>query len=367
MLAMSSTPFAVVISDAHLKPHTWVDRREIAEDTYVAWEAAIARCCRDRLPLILLGDTFDKRRPDSQSLAVFTRAMDRLEHLAVGVYYIQGNHDYADPPWPSVHSHPQHLHKQQWRIRGVEFYGLDYTPPDLLAAELAAIPAGAIFLSHQSWAEIQQVGRTDASLSQLPPGTMMLAGDCHITGKFTAGDTVAYSFGALSRQSFAEPDEHFYGLLSLDADGKVVVDTQPVPSRVVLAVRCSDAANVDELLTILRREPDITGPKLPEPITKPILRVAFAADIPEFQARVQQVVGDRYHLAWLPQSTAPELAETVANKDTTLQDVVVAVCGKVGIDASLPLALLRGGSPVEDIRRAYENFIATESQANTGK
>lgn len=93
----------VVAGDLHLTPLTWLDQPNIHGDSYRAWLQIVQFCCRMKVTaLFLLGDIFDKPRPDSESVSAFEAGMDMLAQHDVLVYFIQGQHDRSDPPWASA-------------------------------------------------------------------------------------------------------------------------------------------------------------------------------------------------------------------------------------------------------------------------
>ena len=91
------------VGDLHLKPLTWQDMPELRGDAFVAWMQIVNICINSGIKtLLILGDIFDKSRPDSESVEAFEVGMDMLAKHGILVYFIQGNHDKSDPPWASA-------------------------------------------------------------------------------------------------------------------------------------------------------------------------------------------------------------------------------------------------------------------------
>lgn len=295
------TPIAVFTADNHLRPLTWAKHRDLYGDAYESFRQIVDYCCQAQLPLLLLGDLFDKARPDSLSVAHYLEQMDRLRDAGLPVYFVEGNHDRASPPWASLSSWAQSVDRRLFNINGVTFYGLSFTSGGQLAPSLQEIPAAAnVLLAHQSWSELQGVGVPDGSLSWLPRGMTVLTGDyhvcVHITCAAASGDPVSvYSPGSTSMQALNEPTQKFFGILHDDLS----VTSVPLVTRQVQRVTVDTQADFEAALAAVQVAQ--LPMDRPQDIAKPVLNVRFDDSIPEAYARLVAAAADRYHLFLEPQ------------------------------------------------------------------
>lgn len=295
---MSKVPIAVFTADNHLRPTVWAKHPEIRGDAYYGFNCVVDYCVRYGVPLLQLGDLFDSKRPDSESVMFYQSAVERLAAAGLACYFVQGNHDYTEPSWAT--SHPAAVPAtREFGLSGIKFVGLDYTPPDRLPEAIAGLPATDFVLTHQSWRELQPIGRVDGSLGLFPHGIKLLTGDYHVTDTFfgkaaSGGDVVAYSPGATAVQRLDESPEKAFGVVFDDASVAFV----SFPSRAYAKVVVKTENDLTELIT--------KGPAehlLPRASTadKPVLRVRYPHTIAEAHDRIVAAFVDEYHLFIEPQ------------------------------------------------------------------
>lgn len=310
-----ANPIAVFTGDNHLRPTTWGKYPELFGDAYCSFQQIIDYCVESKLPLLQLGDLFDKARPDSLSVSHYIHGVNRLKDNGLMFCYISGNHDLADPPWGSITTHPVHAGK--FEIEGVKFLGIDFTSSADIEATLAHYAADIyeadVVLAHQSWEEIQPL-KASASLSQIPHGCTLLTGDYHVTMRVEAraGDNaqiVAFSPGSTCMQKLNEDPEKVFGVLHDD----LTVTWQPLETRPFFAPdTLRNAEELDALIGVLSHkymEYNISNAE----IKKPILRVKYLDTIPSAYERLVAATGEHYFLFEEPQRGTVTEVVTIQN------------------------------------------------------
>ena len=349
------TPFLVIASDLHLRPQTWVKHPELRGDAYCALQQIVDLCLQRGLPLLLLGDIFDSARPDSQSVQFFVEQMQRLHAANLHVAYVQGNHDYATPPWPDV-AKLKHLNRQLDHIGPCLFYGLDYTTDP--AAAFQQIPEAAnVLVAHQAWAEIQSVGHTDAKAPDLPANIrIVLTGDYHMTGLYTgtnsAGLPVTFlSPGSTCLQALNEPPDKYCYLMSWTYD-RPEFELHQLKSRPLFRMRVATADELDATCASLRSPP--TQQLVPAEISRPIARVQYRDDLPDAFERLVTAAGDNWHLFPEPQRVV---------EDVVIDMTVTPAGAFEGLLTALPHVEPEGTAVYEATRRLLQAVdVQTELQ-----
>lgn len=176
----------VFTADCHLSRLIWQRRPTLIGDSWAAFSALIGYCVQHQAPLIIGGDLFDKAQPDSDSVVLFSREMQRMADARLPVYFTQGQHENARTPWALCHPWPQHVHGQTFEIPGVagKFYGLDWQPLGAAASVLKAVPTDITWLvTHQVWLEHMgdHVTAPECSIADVPANVRcVLTGDYHV-------------------------------------------------------------------------------------------------------------------------------------------------------------------------------------------
>ena len=317
-------PIALFCSDTHLQPRVWTQYPDMAGDTYVAFDAVIALANAHDVPVFCAGDLFDKVRCDTNSLDRFSAAVGKLRNP---FYYIQGNHDITDPPWPQVCSRSTHLHKQvvnlpcrtgrNWRIAGLDYQRSDQLPSaiDALYADNTDID---VLVMHQAWDEIQRVGSTQGSILSLLGGrrlSLLVTGDYHKRMTFPLADleqfTTVHSPGSTCMQAIDEDADKYVTLLCVE------YGDASVPRLVLRDLRLADTRlcyrhtvrTEAELNSLLR-----DGIGAFSAACKPLMQVTYMDTIPDVLPRLLAGVGPKVYL----------FLKAVANVETSEVAVLAA-------------------------------------------
>lgn len=358
---------AVVTGDNHLRPRTWSRHPTLVGDSYDAFNQVVRYALENRLPLILLGDTFDKSLPDSRSVGVYMNAVEQMSRAGLQVYYICGNHDMADPPWHALH--PAAVHAEEFTIMGVRFYGIDFTSAAQLPERLAEIPADTdVLLTHQAWREIQPVGHVDGDFSMLPRGMVVLTGDYHIAKAYhsqaaNGEPVVAYSPGSTNMQAINEDPNKSFMVLCLDDDGKPAVLQRPAlrtrPIKTVTGIRTeAQLAAAVQAIPQWRQEMQTAG--LPENLQKPILHMRYDDTLQEAYVRIVAVAGEDWHLFLEPQRVMTDTTvDVTAAPEDAFESLITAV---QTLAADTPdvrdaaIAILQRSNHTEAVQQLFTEF-----------
>lgn len=193
---LRSRPILLEIGDAHLDEAIYVNsRRPLKEDPCVAFE-----CCVDlalRLKeihptlqgMVAPGDLVNRRINPAGPIAFFCRQMDRLRDADVPFFYIRGNHDNTEPPWPVVHAWPTHLHRLlydigSWAVIGVDNRPREHFIEDVKACVLLGLnPEKTLLVTHQSWLGwMREKTNPEADFANVPFFRHLFTGDFHHAG-----------------------------------------------------------------------------------------------------------------------------------------------------------------------------------------
>jgi DNA repair exonuclease SbcCD nuclease subunit len=383
----------VFSADWHLSYGTWAGKPSLVGDSYYSLRQIIDYCIEHDCSLIAGGDLFDKPVPDPVSVSVMCREMDRMQAEGLPVYFIQGQHERVkrsalgsselggSPEWMNVHAWPTHVHKKVFSIENRQFYGLDWTPPDRIEEELAAIPEGTYFLvCHQVWREFMgdTVCQPECNLSMVPVVQEVLTGDFHeTTNAHNGAYTVMHSPGSISMRSMGEPAEkyffHFLGWNEVEeAEHPDVGESLHPMEAIKLQTRVMAEVNIDTEETLdafVQYEPepvawDIAG--LPEELEKPMLRVNYHDDIPEVYDRIVAAVGDTAHLFLYPQRIGPDVVEVDEDLRERIRGQGLLGCLSQVEDEDSPVyrttaRLLQSSDPATELEEMHAEYLEEDA------
>jgi hypothetical protein len=366
------TPIAVIAGDTHLRPTTWAKHPELSGDSYFGLQQLVAAAVNLRVPLVLAGDIFDNCRPDSRSVVVFAAQMDRMQGAGLPVYCIQGNHDQANPAWFQIHTWPVDLHLNSVVIHGIEFYGLQFVPSEELAAALGEMPATTnVLVCHQSWVEVQRIGHTDGSLSEIPAALTVFSGDYHIHGSYRGaaadgGEIWLHSPGSMCLQALNEDPEKQFFVAGLDGGGALCVESRPLYTRRCITLLAGNEDEFNQAIATIS-QPQPPTPKLLHAYRKPILRVRYNDLIPDAFDRLVAAAGDRFHLFPEPQRIVDNMVMDVTATPEDAFDGLMSALDELFPDGGVVHGgvqrLLVANDPDAEIAQQFEEF--KESYAQT--
>lgn len=330
----------VFFADAHLADGAW-QGRDIRGDAYFSFSQIIDHALKIQAAAVVsAGDLVDRQRNRSAPISFLLQHLARLDAAGIPFLYVQGQHDWDDPPWLAGVRSTVWLDRKIFDLAdGTRLYGLDYRHRDELAALLAAIPSPAtgdkaidILVAHQTWAEIADSDEiAQGSAAGLPVG-VVVSGDYHQPLSWP-GPPVVYSPGSTCLQSIDEPQDKFF--LIRKADGAWA--TKRLRTRAVLGpIPLLAQPDVDDFVKtvdayVRAAIEDSLPRKMPEELRKPILRVECAAALhAEARPRVEAALGDQAHLFWkpLPEDREESQTEEEAPPIADLREAAVRLLDK---------------------------------------
>jgi hypothetical protein len=365
------TALCIVSSDWHLERNAWVRYPDLSGDAYFGLEQIIDLCTERHLPLIAAGDLFDKPYPDSRSVWEAMRQMDRMENYNLKVLYIQGQHERSrDKPWMSLHEWPQYIHQEYKPIKGLNFYGLDYTRPDHLKSALQACDNQYtnILVCHQVWGNFMGTIRvTDGMLEQVPlHDGVIITGDYHkhVNLEVTAENgckNVVLSPGSICLQSVDEPPDKAVYVLYDD----LTFESIPLKSRNIFRHELLKKQDLEDLLATIGHswlDPQIG---VPDNIAKPILSVRYDPDIPDAYTRLVNDVKDRAHLFARPigremDEKQVEVGEAQQTIDLGLEGNLAKLCLPGSITYAIARRLLTCTNPKTELTQIETEYLNGE-------
>ena len=323
------SPVAVFTADNHLSPRTWERYPNLTGDAWFGFSFVVRQCVQRRLPLLLLGDTFDRARPDSGSLQQFFRGMDLLQEHGLDVWYIQGNHDRADPAWPSLHAWPRSA-ASRFVLGPLTVFGWDYCTRHELPDRLQQVGGADVVLTHQSWAEVQGVGMCDGSLSDFLRGTTVLTGDCHKTGDFRAtakdgSEVVAWSPGATAMQAINEDPDKYFGVLYDDR----TVSWKRIPTRPVLRYEVETPEHWQALQEQMPLNISEVAREMDSAFDRPIVYVRYSDDLPDVYETLRTLTHGRAWLFSVPVSVSRVVTVTPDRVQVSAQNELAAAVAEL--------------------------------------
>lgn len=284
-------PLILWTSDWHLAPGAWKKAPQIRGDSYFALEQIVdialqlgvrAVCCA--------GDLTDDPHPDAVTAWHMRRQLDRLEESGIKVPFVRGQHDgLTGMPWlHAVHDGPHHCHRNMAWVADLRIYGLDYMSPDEFRLELDEMPTGVdILMTHQVWKDWIPWRHTAPMLGELKGCKVCVTGDFHHhLSTVTESGIRVYSPGSSAMQALDEPPDKYvwvmYDDLSMES---VALRGRPFHSAVVGTPDDLEklVADTSEFRLMYSHTPG----DLPEGVRIPIVRVRYADNIPEADARLR--------------------------------------------------------------------------------
>ena len=366
------TPAFAFTGDTHLTRTVWVKHPDLYGDAHESFRQIIDYCIANRIPLLLLGDIFDSANPEAEDVVFFSQQMERMARQQLMVFYIKGNHDDTPVGWPSVHPWPIHIIDGTYVLGPFHVVGLDYHRFGELAPALAAVPTEYpldFLCTHQAWAEIQRIGHTDGSLTQVHRATRVLTGDYHVNGHWDTtnaqGQSLrAWSPGSIAMQALNEPPVKFFGVVSSDR-GQPVIENVTLQTRQFIDIRLTTTEMLDQFVAWVAAGGIIT-PGLPEVIAKPIMRVRYSTDIPEAYDRIMAACGTQFHLFDEPVATQEEMiVDAEAAPAGAFDDLLTALGQLTPPGTALYNAvrrLLESATPETEAEAIFQEFVANYGQ-----
>jgi len=305
--------------------------------------------------VIAAGDLVERKKNGSGPVNFIRRQMEILENggevhgLAASIpsWYVQGQHDMQKSPWPNAsHRWPSHLPTDQEQYERHRFgdcllgdykvWAMDWTPPDLLAEELAKVPKDTdILIMHQVCSHFMgDITTPELSFEQIPHAKLLIVGDYHKHVKFETRGAQGQKLTVLSpgstnlREITEERDKRVFILYE-----DLSVKSARIPTRVVIEpMDLLGEESVEDLLDELdslldAAEVEATRKKLSPEIRMPILYVRYHRRLAGTEPRLLRALKKRAHLFTKPIGRVTEDGEEEVDAEFDASEVALTLLG----------------------------------------
>lgn len=366
-------PLFVFTADLHLEDGAWTTRPGIYGDAYYSFAQIVDYCIKNRLPLILGGDVLEKKSNAARPIAKLCEGLSEMQQAEVPVYYIQGNHEYdRNAPWLSVHSWPQHIHRQIVEIHGYTVYGLDWLPKGEIQAAFKEVPSGThILITHQVWEDFMKgVGRTECAITDVHNVRTILAGDFHVTTQIEGVNadglrTEMLSPGSICMQDLGECPSKWFFVINGKPDGGFEFERKNLETRPFASLVVNDQEYLDQLCAGgLAQEVEVLNAQISDGarhsgIDKAILRVKFNKALPDAFLRLTTAIGDACHLFCEALAERGQAERQPTTRSSAKNDLLAALGDLLGDDTpayQLAAALVAAEDPAKRLDTAFADF-----------
>lgn len=304
-------------------------------DAYFGLKQIVDFCIEKEAEALLLGgDVFNTKHPDSLSVKVFQRELNRLIP-GCRVIANQGQHDKSSPPWTTLCDRVEHHTDKLVNItvdgQQYELYVLDNSSSDWVKnrlEDLELLCGCDIIMLHQALRQvISYEGAWNLDVEWIPKNVkLVLLGDLHVEA---AVGKCYYSGSTHIRAMDENPDKSFISVHS--QDGALVVKRHPLETRMTCASTILTEADLEAVIQSLETLPDTN--ELPD--MRPVVLARVAPNVPEAYVKLSKACSDHdVHL---------RIRDLVLNADKTQTGVVVS--DNASIERCLDMAVDREKSP----------------------
>lgn len=353
----------LLTADWHLDRAAWGRHPDATGDSLYALRQIVDHAARLDCAVVAAGDVFDTAEPDSATVHAVVGELDRL---GLPVYFVQGQHERASPPWLALSSHAVHLHARRVRLDGLTLAGWDYCPDLSEAKSFLLNDPVDLFITHQVFAEVMLSGvRSTGRLADIPPTVVrVVSGDYHqhrVTThpRYQAPDVELISPGSTHFRSVNEPPVK--AVYHLDSQGRLhslPLDTRPV--------RQFKVKTDDELAAVIAAsDGDLFGPcpsSRPPDLNRPVVHVRVGRRVIDARDRLR----DRFPTAHLHVTPLADSDESATADETGAPRRVGSALGLQQCLAELPMSapvaadarsILASDRPGDVVADIYNRFV----------
>ena len=372
----------LVTSDLHLSDRIW-KHRPIEGDSYFSWQQIVdyATSCSVDV-VILAGDVLDKRVNTSEPIYRLTLGVQDMLRAGVRVLNVQGQHELLSSPWIGICGHKNniHLNRSSWSIafgekheRTIRFCGIDYSSAEEFQEFLKSDDVGEadVVVCHQVWQDFMgEHGRPQAAFSDIPSAVpILITGDFHVDKTVQSGPTVVISPGSTHVRSLSEPEKKSFAVIDFLADGEDTTEIRYVrlKTRRVESFRAEDHETIDGLASeideyLARSAEYASQAKLPENLTKPIVRIVHPASRLDWLPALENRYEKSSHLFFKCESAAVADSESRDSEFADDSRIDMLSCLNQCVDKSndrdvydLSVQLMTASEPEEALKHWYES------------
>lgn len=370
---MSKKQIGVFTSDLHLAPKAWLRHPGLEGDSYYSLKQIVDYCTNIGLRLFMAGDVIDKTRPDPKTVCVLNQQLHRMEYAKLAVYFTQGQHELdRNSPWlTSLSGWPIHIHKELYAIDGVNIYGIDWLPADMITQELNNIPAGTdILVAHQVWYDFmgERIGESECRLKDVANAKLVVTGDYHrqvdiIVDNFNNNPMRVLSPGSICMQSIDEnPEKRFFVIFD-----DLSVQSITLKTRKCLRYKINNREELDLFLSANLAEAIQPQTGVPDNIAKNMVHIVYDDELPEAYARLTAAIGNKAHLFLAPTKKDVDIITIDTQRRRELATGGLEACLELITKKETTLyrdvmTLLKSNEPKDAIALLHQNFIERRTQ-----
>lgn len=360
---------SIITADQQIEYNAYAAYPALWGDSYFAIEQQVDLAVANCASLILAGDVLEKSYPDSYSLSVLMRQLNRLRGFG-RAFFVQGNHEFSRRrPWLSISDENLHIahlhHRLEVLVPGMVMYGLDYQPATQLAAEMATIPQEAsVLVCHQAWSELMgEHLPSDGSLVELLPDHihLVISGDYHVHKllKLQNRNGAAFTLlspGSATMQSLAEdPIKYCFAM----GETLEEITSLPLKNRPVEYVEMISPTKAAEDLAglVVRAAGSRAREDLPIHLRMPIWHVRLHPGMTTFVDKLTEAAAGCAHLFIRPFG---DKADVLASDDSGVSNFEEALQKELA-DSPLrepAVRLWRSADPKEEIAAIVREGLA---------
>ena len=258
--------------------------------------------------MLLGGDLFQSTHPHAEDVKFFRAQMQLMKDAGLPVYYVQGQHDFSDPPWPDALCDAlTWVNNKAFTIEpGINIFALDHMKPAQLEETLKNVPTNCnVVMLHQLARQVFPLeGTWDFDVAWLPEHVKVaIMGDYHQPVEFKWGqNNVGFYTGSMHVQSIDEPKEKSFVMAGLTNSGAFQYQRIPLITRAYFNYPINSEGELDALVRWLNAYDVAAEAKargiLWDAIKQPVVEVPHLTSIKDVKTRLEAASGGKVCL-WL--------------------------------------------------------------------
>lgn len=343
-----------VSADWHIKhaDRIWAHRPQITGDMTYAMQQVLHYVEQyEPAAFFLAGDIFDKPTVTSYGIELMNQFLSRCRRHDTDVYFVQGQHDFADPPiLSSLSDRCKHLHGNRVMIDGCSYEGLDIIreAPDKIEVR------ADVLVTHQVWKELVPFN-APLSVECVRGPSVIISGDYHEALTMDINDVLFVSPGPLVPQAIDQVAQK--ALILIDASGEIKM--LPIKSRPIYRFCVASVDDVTRVIEDLKSE-KLIDPTLPDSVRKSIVVVDCLMKL-NCVRDLREAAGDRYFLLVNPVAEESHIQEGVRpiNDERSIEQMIAESANDESL-ASIALDYWRRGLPA--VHEFFDGEITDEGR-----
>ena len=290
-------PVAVVTSDWHIALNAWKKLPDIKGDAEFSLRQIVDAALALNVPIIAAGDLFDVKHPDSYTVNVTARHMARLHAAGLKCFYVQGQHEMANPTWFSLFPGCEHVHDRHFEIGGIKFFGYDYFLPSSVEDSYNRFKTADVLVTHQVWSELlphtgQEFCCSFGLVGQNIPYKALISGDFHSHFVSQVGAMQFVSPGSICLQDLKESCNKALWVMT----DRFEFLSLPYLSRKLVHFTIDSENSLNSLVSSADELVKINYLPLPDNIGKPIFRIRYSSSIDNVNAAITAAFKGKAHV-----------------------------------------------------------------------